>query len=393
MKDPKKHYLWAIFAGFLALLAVVYLGRGFSFLLSGPNLPVDLALRWWESKRLLVDGLNIYEQSKDAIYPPSTLVFFFPVLAAIPYASADAVWAVVHLGSLGVLFWFAYSTVRPFSLNLALFTGAAVLAAQANGQQLGVGQITTIIMALVVLTLKIREWMPNSLVGSFLASVTLAVAMGKVSISLPLCMVLFAIPGFRVITVMAAVINLVVSQIVAATIGENVISVALQILENTNTVRGLGSLDIHALGVAIGAPPEIGSVLSLLLLIGLGMVAWKFRRANLMFLLALASIVGRFWTYHNHYDNTMLLFLPISAALALSSIHKSDSDKTPGRVTVATLWLAMIVLSLVFPARVLVYDAPFFGCFLMIQLVVWLTSVYLLFLFDGKTRIIKKALF
>lgn len=119
---------------------------------------------------------------------------------------------------------------------------------------------------------------------------------------------------------------------------------------------------------------------TLLLFIG-GMVlmifaAWELQNYSLLSIFAVASVIGRIWTYHYHYDNVMLLFLVV----ALLKITVARFPK------LGTYLLSLVLLSLVLPPRFIAGDLA-----QLAQFVIWIIALFFILLHDRKVKTKKYA--
>ena len=112
----------------------------------------------------------------------------------------------------------------------------------------------------------------------------------------------------------------------------------------------------------LGINPATATIL--LAIVGTAIVIslfYLFKDHSLLFLFAIASVIGRLWTYHLIYDNVMLVFLLLAVInLALSKPNKPN-----------ILILSLVLLSLSLPAKVT--DLPFAQ---IIQSIIWIAAFF-----------------
>lgn len=356
---------------FCLVLGILYLTRGFGFMLSGGKLPVDLALRWWEL-RGLIDGQNIYQTLSHLPYPPGALFLLYPLIGWMPYDWVEPAWALWNGLALILLLAITYLILKNYLTGWWLFASvSSVLVFQSIGQGLAIGQIALVYMSAfsVFLWILLQEKkMSPSLKYGFMP-LLLAFYAGKFTIFLPVCFYLLLHKKYRLMILAGAAWHIIGFAVASLMTGVRLPDLILDWLQVGESFEQLGSIDLSFfLGlIGIGTPWNI-----LLALLGMIILSvWLYRtEVPLLFAVAILMIYGRFWMYHNHYDNVMLwpvllvLWMLFAKTLVFNEYQKASF-----------ITLSLFIISVAIPARFLYWDAPFYGVFLIFQMILWIGLV------------------
>ena len=344
-------------------------------MLDSANIPIDLALRWWYMKGLLAEGTNIYAADLGALYPPSMYVLLWPLIGWLSYSWVTPVWAVINAISVVALMALTVKWLKEHNIpsDVRWLITLAIPAFHSISQALGIGQVTVVYITLFFLVAyrcsqhRIRLW------EKLLWMLPLALCLGKFSLFIPLIVPLLLHERLRIIAIGAIILNLILSWQVASMLDTGIFKLMAQIMENSNKVREVGSLDLHVL-LSISGVSNLGTTLSsIVLLAAFAVISYRIRSSNLLIQLALAAITARFWVYHGHYDNVVLIFVLMALALFITTpLHKglqslAASPSLP-------ILMGLTILTLIIPARFLIFTEPAYGIFLLLQLTVWLCA-------------------
>jgi len=356
-------------------IGLIYLARGFYQMLDSPNIPVDLALRWWHMKSLLSEGANIYATDKDALYPPSMFVLLWPLIGWLSYDWVSPVWSAINAISVAALMVLTFKWLkwRKVPHDIRWLITLAIPAFHSISHALGIGQVTVVYITLFFLVVYrcLQRQLP--LWEKLVWMIPLALSMGKYSLFIPLIVPLLLHKKLRTVTIGAIVLNLILSWLVAFSIDTGIFKLMALIIENSNKVHQAGSLDLQALLSFSGLSNYGTTVGSLILLAVFVVINFRIRSSNLLIQLALAAITARFWVYHGHYDNLVLIFVPMALALFItSSLHEGLQSLTASPLP--PFLIGLTILTLIIPSLFLVFKEPMHGLFLLLQLVVWLYS-------------------
>jgi hypothetical protein len=360
------------------VIAITFLVHGFYNLLSPENLPVDLALRYWQTKQLIFDQINIYSEQVHAQYPPSFFAFLSPLFGYVSYQTADWVWAMINVGGLIIISTYLRFHATPFKWVLPL----SFLAFHSIAHGLGVGQVHVFIIANLIVFIWIYELDNTTVWLKFIGVAALSISLGKYSLSIPFALVFLISKKHRLAAIIALLSNVMVSFFVLQRVGSTIPAYITTILKNASAVQNLGTLDIQALSQILGLSSSVSLFMMVALLIGFVIILLKVK-IDLWTQLALAALTARFYIYHAHYDNVIFVFLIIALWKRIPQFETLSKE---------LILYGLVVISLIIPARFLEWHAPYYGIFLIYQLVVWLYSGYLL-LKNKPIEVIEKSLF
>ncbi len=314
----------------LTILSLLYLGRGLHYAVQTPEPPNDLRLRWIEERYFLAgrDPNDAYFASPKgaANYHPlwtrrdeSPLPEFGPPLTGgyPPWAFSIGLlffgpssftvvrwwFAALNLLALAGVFLLGYKVARPRGLSEAWLLGLAGTAMSAISTTLGVGQYGLIVTGLLVLCF----WsLPRPMAG-----VWLGLAAAKPILSGPFGLPFLLPLRGRALAALAGVF-LLANAFAWWQTGAPPIEMLLQMIHLGQTVitNSYGPMNtLNQLGVPIVAAEWIAALGSV------AAAAWLMARwsgAPLLVHFAIAAVAARFWSYHQLYDNLVLVFLLVA---------------------------------------------------------------------------------
>ncbi len=317
----------------LVLSGLLCTGIGLSRLLLSRGHAGDLRVRW-VGQQYVLQGQNPYDVMAATLepgrVPPSEQVgdvrvdpalgcpglvgdppWGFPVAGWFlfpPWPSAKAWFAFWSLLAWGAVARWAWGVGKVFGQREARFCAAAVLAISCVGTGLALGQNTLLVVALLVAASRLCRRGNPVLAGLFLA-----MAAWKPTIAAPF-FVVFAVRGQWKTLGMALAGMSVFSCITWWWVSTPPWILLWQSWWGWQPLleRGYGLLRVlPTLGVPEAlAMPLLASIVTL----GGGGVLWRLRDASWEVLLAVAAVWGRLWSYHQVYDNCMLVFLLMAVA-------------------------------------------------------------------------------
>lgn len=317
----------------LLALAALHLGWGFFQLVAGhtSSAAIDMRYRWLEGRyflerQSLVDLARLIDPRPPELthgpvspnYPPWSFVTGLAAAPPIPFQAARIWMALLDVAALATVALFAWRSLRRLGPWAAALGAAAVLAPVANLFTVSAGQYGLLVNALVVATMTLDakgRW--------FWAGVCFGLALIKPSYAGLFALVLLVQGSWRPLAVAAAIV-LVEGAFALAWLRTGPIEFADQLRLAVPALYGLGysplAFVVRAGGDGSRWVPFIagaGFLLALWLLV-------RRRDASLCARLAIAAVLGRLWTYHNAYDNVMLVFLPL--ALFQLALERSRVD-------------------------------------------------------------------
>jgi len=355
----------------LILISTLYLQHGFNNLLKDNyNLPVDLALRYWHTKDLIINKTNIFSYTEHPLYPPSFFIILSPFLAFTRYNWADFVWAILNLLYLSIISIWLFKISSSETIVKKLFLPLSFLCFHSITQGIGIGQVTVFIVGNLVFYLWLKEKEINKLIR-FIAIFCLTISLNKYSLLIPFAIVLFFNKKYRFDLILAVFINLLFSWIALNHVGSTFSEFFKGLITNSTYVKQLGSLDIQSFISLLGLPNYI-HYLSIVILFSLFIFfILYYKKLSIYDEFAIAALVSRFFIYHAHYDNVILLFVVIALWKRLLILKESPK---------IVLILGLLIFSLIIPARFLEWSYPFYGIGLLYQLCIWLYAGYVVLL-------------
>lgn len=353
----------------LGLLTLAYLARGFYVLTLHSGGAKDLYYRWKE-QLYIYRGVFPYIATgnsplvdpdlgpiRSSGYLPWSFFAGFVLLPPIPFALLRWYHALLNLISIAVLAVFAYQIGRPFGKLQAGLAIAACLALGNTSNALGNGQYVMIINAFLIGMYWLLQKKHSALAGLFLG-----VALLKPTISMFYFFVLLARRKFAAAATCCLYL-LATSCIIGLLVKVSPIAMISNVVGVSAYYAGNGYSNVNVL-LHLGIPPLVAVLLSLLIFSTVTFVLFNwFKNHSLLFLFAIAALMGRLATYHLLYDNVMLVFL----ALALMQL----ALKIPSKSNI--LLLGLLLLSLLVPGR-LASSAVAQG----MQTLIWLATFFYL---------------
>ena len=366
----------------LALYACAKLGDEFYRLTLRPDRPgaIDLKLRYREVHEWFA-GNPVYGRIPQAVYPPATYAILWPFLGWMSLGAARWFWAATSAGALA---WLAVLLVRESGAQdrpERWFVALMPLSLIGTGVCLGNGQLT-IHLLLALLTGLVLMCRPGGSWGRDAAAAGLMViALAKPSIAAPFFWIALFAPGrlrpaaltlvfYGLLTVGAAHFQ---KPGLFELIGQWLKFAPMEVAEQ-------GYADLHKWMTLLGLKAYALHV-SLAVLAAAGIWVYQHRRADLWLQLAVVAMVARLWTYHRQYDN-MLLLPPM---LVFFRVAREDAEVE--RRTAAGLLLALLLVALMFPARMLEWwPQPWPFLFSLVHTALFLAALVFL-LREGQRRV------
>lgn len=368
--------LWLII-GLLFTVGLAYHTKGL-ILLFRESGGVDLRLRWSEQHYVFA-GQNPYDitYSKLGIgnppwnlarnvkqlanvdipdsggYPPWAFAFgylaFWP-----PWSVTKTYFTVISSAFLACTCYWAYLQRCHASKSLGALLAASVFAIGAHSTTIHVGQYGNIVVGCLAASHYCLACNKNVLGGIFLG-----LAMLKPTVAGPFFLVLLVTANWQA-TLSCISYVLLASMFIWQQTATSPVEMFLQstaaAAEFVHDESGLvGTL----LAMGISAK-KVTPFLAVSVLVPTGIALAWLRRMSLLDQFAVASVGGRFWAYHKHYDNMMLMFLLIALGCLAVDL----------RSRVAWCAFAVVGISLWLPASVFRHEGA-----LAVQMIVWLVGI------------------
>jgi hypothetical protein len=322
-----------LLVGFLALLSIAYLGKGFYFGIFRDG--SDTFRRWAEERfvvRAHVDSrIAVAFARRGVVYPPwsyfSGLFLFWP-----PWPQVRAWYALVNLACLTWIIVFVAWYAREQSKLDRLLLVLAVTAIAAICTNLGVGNYGVIVIALLV-----GAYQADEADRPVLSGLLMGVALLKPQLSGTFLLVALVRGRYRALG--AAAIYLIVA---TGTIWMISGAGPVRMLEQSARMAGSYALTTAGLLTVVldmGIPYRVAAPLTASLCIAIFTpLLWHYRDRSLMLLFAIAAVTGRLWTYNLNTSNLLLVFL----LLALWRLAIETRDLRAGALFLAvgaSLWV------------------------------------------------------
>ncbi len=301
--------------GKLAILALVGLSC-WSLLWGGGHALEDSADlgRRIEEIGLFRKGHDPYSDP-DATYPPSAWFVFDVLIPAWSEKAVRILWLVLNLGALvalaeGVRRWLPRETSR-FRIAAVLLAMAASKPVRAG---IALGAVSSHPLGAGGLVRCVDGGRPAPAGGGFAWTGTGEADDGAAGSGSGACTGPFRGPGLGRLHAGAG-------SVPPAWLRRSPVVLLTEWLRNARTQEAAGTIDLPTLLSRWGFDEVISSSsLTLLLLVGSGLVFWRFRKVELTGLASLALVISALFAYHRHYD--LVLLLPASGWLASRS-HRS----------------------------------------------------------------------
>ncbi len=268
-------------------------------------------------------------------YPPwaffSGLIFFPP----IPWELTRWYHVLLNTISLVILAIFAYQIGKPYGKLKAWFTVVACLSLGSHSTTLGTGQYGIIINALLIGMFWLLKKNYNLSAGLFLGLALLKPNISALYFFIPLI-------KKRISTVLFCCFYIVISSsIIGMLVQLSPIYMVEKMMKVSQYYVQTGYSGINVL-INSGINPLVATILlavvASFVIMGL---FYLFKDHSLLFIFAIASVIGRLWTYHLVYDNVMLVFL-LLAVIQLTF-------KKPNKSNI--LILTLLLLTLLLPSK------------------------------------------
>ncbi|HWM94590.1 MAG TPA: glycosyltransferase family 87 protein [Thermoanaerobaculia bacterium] len=358
--------VWGL-ASALALLAFRRIARQSGELLAGTAhaAAFDLRLRYEETHRWFA-GSPVYDQMAGADYPPASYGLLWPLIGWLGWPAARALWLACSLAALATLSVIAFRAVKGRSGTRVL---AAILpwAAYGTAWTIGVGQLGLVSLAAGLGgTLLARRTGRKALAG-----LLFALSLVKPTLTAPFFWLLLAtspVSGF-VAVVAYGVVTLAASAFQPGPLTQ----VLTGWIDNghLHVARGYGNVADWA--SALGHPGW-GLPLAFAMLAALGVWVLRHRHTDVWILLGVSAFVARFFTYHYHPDD-LLMIVPMIALLRLASDESIPSGVRRASAAVFTL----AAFAQLVPTRYFTdFGARVAGAAEGLQVAVWLAAVSVL---------------
>lgn len=346
----RRWFLWGFYA-LIALLAYIAVAR-LSFvsqrLIDGQALDFTsryIAVQQWFS------GESFYSQ-RSSTYPPASYLLLWPLLGWLSLETASRVWGVICVLSLAWLakLFVGYQPIR--SPSQRWFLVAVMLAMTATSAALWLGQFVPVLLALITASILLIHPPHGEKVGwkrEFAAGILMAFALVKPSVSLPFLWLLLWSPA-RLRLGISVVLGYVVFTFISLWFQKNGLQEVVGWAETVNRngaqlSEGYANLRVWLASVGLKSWSHPAA---LLVFLWLGFWSYLYRRADIWLRLGVTALVARLWTYHNSYDD-LLLILPLLVLLQIGNEPVSSTRFWNETRQAQCLFVVLVLLLLLLP--------------------------------------------
>ena len=370
----RRQKLLKIAVALLTIDACIYLGYEFWRLVlqKGHMGAVDLHLRVQETHAWF-DGVRVYGRFIAAVYPPATYAILWPVAGWLEFGTVRWVWAVFTVAA---LVWLAVLLLRGSTADRGLERALIVLmllAVYPTGQTIGNGQLLTLVLPAAVTALVLLGRREGNLLTDLVAAGLLLLALVKPTAAVPFVLLACFLPrGLRV----AAITCIGYAGLTLVAASQQSGSLTTLLHQWLNVSRDLAAYhgtpfyaNVDAWLGALGLKGLITPV-AVVILLAFALWLWRYRSADLWLLLGVTAIVARFWSYHQSYDD-MLLLLVLAALfrLAKRAGPERNTDVLAGLLFTATLAVMVV------PGGLFLFPTPLRVWFTTLETLIWLCGL------------------
>lgn len=299
-------------AAILSAAVAIWLSNGFHRLLYDVDWlsAYDVKLRH-EEVACWFAGMPVYEEMRDAIYPPASYAELWPLLGWLDLEPARRLWAAACAGA---LVWLALLCGRQVAPDAS--TGVRVVAALvpaalwSTGHSIGQGQLGVLVLPAV---LTAARWAVDEGGGNEIAAALLVLfALVKPTLTAPFFWIFLF---FRRRVAAAAILGYLLLTLLAMSYQDAPVAAVLRgwLRRGLHVAALQGDSDL-ATALAAGGWQRWILPMTLAVLALHGMWTWRHRRADPWVLLGMSGIVARLWTYHYPYDDILLLVPTLALA-------------------------------------------------------------------------------
>lgn len=327
---------------------------------------VDLKLLY-KNVRNWFAGIPVYSVSRTAVYPPASHVIAWPLVGWPGYRVSRLLWTAATLLSLAFLIRLCIRESGASTPLERAFAGLMPLAAYPAGAVIGNGQLTILVIATLTLSLLLLVRGEEGWETDSIASSLFLVALAKPHVSAPFFWIAIFIPG-RARPVLLIIAGYCALTLFAASWQDaGLLSLmASWLSHSTGEVAKAGYANLQFIFASLGLK-DFGPFASLFILSALGVIIHLCRRADSWLLIGITAITARFWTYHQWYDDLLILLPMISLFRVAKSISSSESIS----LTAGTL-LGACMLMMLAPGGHFLLPPPWISVYMTVLVSIWL---------------------
>ena len=300
----------------------------------------ELVGRWF-------GGLPVYSYSILAVHPPATYVMLWPFVGWLEMTPARGLWIALNGAAIA---WLVFLAVRESGAETRLERAfAALMPLCMYGMFLTVrtGQFGVFLLPMLVAGLLPLARNPPGWSRDPAAAALLLAALVKPTIAAPFIWIALFLPGGTRPVLLVAV-GYAALTLFAVSFQPDDLAALLQDWQARSAELALteGNANLHKLLNTVDLDDWILPA-SFFVLAAHGWWVYRHREVDPWLLIGATAIVARFWTYHRHYDDIVIL-LPAIALFRLAKNSPRENDN----VAAAAL-LALTIAGTLIPVRLL----------------------------------------
>jgi Glycosyltransferase family 87 len=339
-----RRWVMRITVAVLCVVALQSLARAFYSAVWTSEASGDLRFRYEELHNWFA-GKPPSTELDHVYYPPASYIMLWPFLGWLSFPMAKLFWALIVLAMLGWLSWLVLRDSGAETPMERAFIALLPLSMSAARMTLWIGQLSAHVLAPLLAGLSLLNRPQPPWREDMWIALLLLAALVKPTFSAPFFwIVLFVGESLRPAWLIG--VGYIVVTLLALAFHGSFGWGALFGWARSGAQHSEGHAHLPALLVSYGLETWI-LPLSLLLLAGLGVWVYRHRRGDLWLLLGVTALVTRFWTYHQGYDD-LLILLPM---VALFRLAKQAPACANSRAGVAGVLLAVTVVGMLVPHR------------------------------------------
>ena len=339
----------------LSRLAFEPLGQGAS---------TDLVKRFREVQAWF-DGRPVYGVIESADYPPASYIVLYPFVHWPTLEITRLIWTASTIVSLA---WLGVITLRETGASGAVeraFVVLLPLSTYATAANIRIGQMGLHLTALLLTGLLVLAHQDRSWKRDLIAAALLVATLIKPTFSVPFFWVAFFRGGIR-FTVLAVGGYIALTLWGAAFQHDSLLALIQGWLGQSGNVEATTAhANLHS-WLANAGLQDWYVPGSLLVLVTAGLWTWWYREADHWLLIAIASLVARFWSYHRWYDDILLL----PAMIALYRMIAEEEREGRRDLIAMGLFVALWGFS-IWPPQLLAMPAPWDSLFKDAKTITW----------------------
>ncbi len=325
-----------LFFGLTALLTyIAYERLSFTFEHLLHDSPLDLRARYLAVQQWF-SGNGLYE-THSSTYPPASHLLLWPVLGWLPFESVRWVWSLlIFFALIWIVLWCARADAGTKSEGVAppvqrWFFAIYFLAMTCTSVAVWLGQLIPLLLVFLTVMARLLDAPRDEEIGwkrEVAAGVLMLLALVKPSVSAPFFWILvWATPRPR--AAVSVVLGYIALTLISLWFQKNGLQEVMDWTEIVNRngaqlSEGYANLRVWMAAVGLKAWSHPAS---LLIFVGLGAWTRKYRNSALWLRLGVVGLIARLWTYHNSYDD-MLLILPMLALLEIAAKNHPKTTET-----------------------------------------------------------------